>query len=97
MLVEEVNDDHVVWDSTQWSRSNPLTKQHEISTLDDFDLAAEFEAPSLSQEFSVSLAEHEVLLSFNDDEHAESFGYWWQQQGLNDFAHYLLDNKLTED
>ena len=92
--VIEVNKDHVVWDGNQWSRSNPPCKLREISPLEDFDLAAEFITPIATIDI-----EHpnEFFLSFDDESAAEVFERWWQHQGLNHFAEYLLDNKLTEN
>jgi hypothetical protein len=36
-----------------------------------------------------SVADHEVLLSFNSDDFAEVFGYWWAEKGKASFLEYL--------
>ena len=90
--VIEVSGTHITWDGGQFDRSVPPNKIYNEDPIEDFDLNAEFVPPSLDQEFSTNLPEHEILLSFHEDRHCEMFGYWWQQEGLNKFGEYLLDN-----
>ena len=36
--VLEINDDHVVWDDNQWSRTIPPNPEYEVSPIGDFEL-----------------------------------------------------------
>lgn len=43
------------------------------------------ETPQITQEMVVRAAEHEIMLSFNDDEDAELFSDWWNRKGCTEF------------
>jgi hypothetical protein len=45
--------------------------------------------PELLREFNVSVAEHQVLLSFVDDEDAELFDEWWHRDGLSLYSRWI--------
>lgn len=50
----------------------------------------EFDEPTLTEEFCVRPAEHEIFLSFVNDEDAEIFSYFWSEIGLNQFKEYWI-------
>jgi hypothetical protein len=41
--------------------------------------------PSIEQETTVRMAEHEIMLSFNGDDDAVAFYEWWNSKGLTAF------------
>lgn len=43
----------------------------------------------LPREINREIYEHEVLLSFRSDEHAEYFHYWWDDEGLKAFTRWF--------
>jgi hypothetical protein len=47
----------------------------------------EWYIPDTPRQRTTSVAEHEVLLSFNDDSDAERFENWWRGHG----KHYWLE------
>lgn len=47
----------------------------------------------VTQEFQVNTAEHEILLSFDNDEDAEYFMYWWDLAGSQAFEDALPELK----
>ena len=44
------------------------------------------------REHFVRIAEHEILLAFNDDEGAENFETWWEERGKTIFIEWLEQN-----
>lgn len=44
------------------------------------------EEPCLKREFTREIAEHETLISWNGDVHAEMFEAWWNTKGFKLFA-----------
>lgn len=42
------------------------------------------------------VAEHEVLMSFNDDDDAVAFHEWWRSEGAVAFAEYLARQSAKE-
>lgn len=91
--VVEIGITEVLWDDNQFDRMTPPNRVYNSSPIEEFDLDLEFEAPSLDQEFSTRLAEHEILLSFHKDTDAEMFQNFWQQEGLNLFAKFVQKNQ----
>jgi hypothetical protein len=49
---------------------------------------------SLNNETTVHVAEHEILLSFENDDGAEAFTYWWNEVGEALMAAWCLDNNF---
>lgn len=45
------------------------------------------------REITSSIAEHEVLLSFNSDWMAEAFGEWWYNFGSKTWAEWAVHNE----
>lgn len=43
------------------------------------------ERPTLNDEIVTRPAEHEIFLSFNDDQDAERFAEWWESVGFEAF------------
>lgn len=48
---------------------------------------------NISRETQVSIPEHEILLSFNDDDMAESFHEWWYAVGETQFIQFYNKNE----
>jgi hypothetical protein len=47
----------------------------------------------IREHIMADIPEHEVLLSFNDDCHAEAFRDWWNTIGINEFSVWCIANK----
>jgi hypothetical protein len=45
--------------------------------------------PELQQEYTTYTADHEILMSFNDDVDAYYFETWWNTVGESQFMDYL--------
>lgn len=43
----------------------------------------------IKQQTTVDIPEHQILISFNNDEDAEKFDYWFGTIGKNMFLKYL--------
>jgi hypothetical protein len=43
---------------------------------------------SIAREKTASVAEHEILLSFHDDDGAIAFHEWWRERGGEEFAEW---------
>lgn len=56
-------------------------------------MSNELDPPDLPREITTSLGEHDILLSFNNDDTAEMFSDWWYTVGQNMFAKYLRNAK----
>jgi hypothetical protein len=57
-------------------------------------MSDEFEtAHSLKREAHHSVAEHEILISFNNDSAATAFSDWWQDHGAAEFHKWAQLNK----
>ena len=52
-------------------------------------MSEKFERVSIKREISRDIHEHEIFLSFHDDEGAEYFSYWFESEGRKQFADYL--------
>ena len=50
--------------------------------MDDYDV-------TINKETTVSIPEHEILLSFNSDWQAEKFWDWWDEIGREGFVYYV--------
>lgn len=46
----------------------------------------------MPREFTRSLAEHEILLSFNSDADAERFDSWWRTIGCQEFEKFRMES-----
>lgn len=44
---------------------------------------------NIDTDIRVDIPEHQVLLSFNNDEDAVNFNEWWNRRGLEAFAEYM--------
>lgn len=44
--------------------------------------------PTINDEIVTRPAEHEIFLSFNDDQDAERFVEWWESVGFKAFAEW---------
>ena len=51
--------------------------------------------PKIDKQFQVSVAEHQILLSFNNDADALVFENWWYIRGRKDYNTYF-DSFLPE-
>ena len=52
--------------------------------------------PNIERELHTSVAEHQILLSFTNDDDALIFHEWWYMIGEDLFASCLKKNKDTE-
>jgi hypothetical protein len=52
---------------------------------------------SIKREKTISIAEHEVLLSFNRDQDAEAFTFWWSTKGKADLSQWCLENNDQDE
>ena len=52
--------------------------------------------PDMRDQFVRDVAEHEVLLSFNSDEHAYAFNDWWLMKGSQQFVDWVRDERHPE-
>ena len=50
--------------------------------------------PTIESETTVHFADHEILLSFNDDVDAEVFFGWWKCYGFTIFEEYFREKEL---
>jgi hypothetical protein len=48
------------------------------------------------RDITYDLAEHEVLLSFDNDKGAAAFDEWWESQGANVFGYWCERNPNPE-
>lgn len=46
----------------------------------------------ISGDISYSVPEHEVLISFDDDDAAAAFYEWWETHGADAFVEYVKEN-----
>lgn len=53
--------------------------------------------PEVLQEYHASVAEHEILLSFNADEDAIAFYDWWNTRGSNQWLAWMKKQGNKED
>lgn len=47
---------------------------------------------NISDQVVVNIADHEVLLSFNDDAHGYAFNDWWDSEGIKSFEKWCDEN-----
>jgi hypothetical protein len=52
--------------------------------------------PELKRETKFRLAEHQILLSFNNDEDAYPFEDWWYEEGFEMYQKYVERMKEEE-
>tara|TARA_A100001391_G_scaffold184405_1_gene152266 strand:- start:5 stop:199 length:195 start_codon:yes stop_codon:yes gene_type:complete len=57
--------------------------------------ASEF-VPDEKRSLEVDIPEHEVLLSFTDDEQAEAFLEWWNRFGVETFCSWVEAGRPLE-
>ena len=57
------------------------------------DLDKEIRADANGRPVIRECAEHEILMSFYDDDGAYSFEEWWVLEGSQVFAEYIVKNK----
>jgi len=55
-----------------------------------------FTEVSISDEKTVHFAEHEIYMSFTDDEGAEAFEEWWNEAGALNFQQWINKHKYYE-
>jgi len=55
------------------------------------------EQPTINDDIVTRPAEHEIFLSFNDDQDAERFVEWWESVGFKAFEKWERKYKGNED
>jgi len=53
-------------------------------------MAREIDAPDSPRDVHITIPEHQILLSFTNDEDAELFDEWWQTKGLALFLKWAV-------
>lgn len=48
--------------------------------------------PQMPRDYTNTIPEHEVLLSFRNDSDSEVFLDWWKAEGLNLFMEWVAEN-----
>ena len=56
----------------------------------------EFNEPTISNEITMTPADHEIFLSFTEDVDAEIFHNWWLETGLKQFKQYWTNQQNEE-
>lgn len=56
----------------------------------------QFTRVDLATETDIHFAEHEILMSFYDDEGCEAFQQWWNEEGSILFNNWLEINDYDE-
>lgn len=51
----------------------------------------------MSKEVTYEIPNNHILLKFNDDDMAELFFYWWQEEGLLKFVKHYNKVKKNEE
>lgn len=57
---------------------------------------AEEYLPDEESEFTRAVCDHEILLSFRDDEHAYAFHDWWNMVGSKAFVKWVEQERQPE-
>ncbi len=56
--------------------------------------------PKMDRKLNVELSEHEIFMSFDNDDDAQLFHYWWSTKGLSAFqkwANKEIKNRSKDD